>query len=222
MASRKRSFGYQLILADRPDLAFDLQQLRDDVAAKGSLDQIAVELEATGSGSAFAIRTNALRTLGVRISRDYENAAKALGWIAARDARLGVWGSCVCAREALRFVPMEDPSLLRAVELTEASLVDAGKAKSASKARRQVDTGGGELLEYYVRRSVGFESYSSAVVYAAFAIASASSATVPSSGDDTRDVEIGIELYDRLKEGELRRLVGVIADALPGFPVRVR
>ncbi len=208
MAPRKRSFGNELILASRPDLEFDLDQLPRagksrlfNLYRDGTLDQIAIELEIVGTGtiSAMTLRTNALAALGRRIAREYTQADTALRWLAEQDRDLGVWGACVCAREALRSAGKPRPS--RAIEAAEGWLAgttsekDVRETKDFSYSYREADAA------YYAAAAVSDPAYyaPSAAYYAS-----------------------GASRTTRASAAELLRLVAVIADALPVMPVRVR
>ncbi len=109
MKPYETSFGCQLVLWTRPDLAFDIEQLPEPLVLKGSLDQIALELELMRSGNALEIRTKALAAFAKTLLERYNNAEKGIEFIVDRDHDMGVWAACVCARDALQWIPESKP-----------------------------------------------------------------------------------------------------------------
>ncbi len=205
MAVPKQSLGYELILADRPDLAFDLEQLPRVMIEKGSLDQIAIELELMRSGESIALRTNALHALSKRVLLEYSAANEALEWIASRDFDIGVWGACVCARQALRFVPESETLPLRLIETAEQYLLGFMPLKEARRVVSVPNPSSNRHAGYAAQYPLLNPSYS------AFHASHASHVF----GDD-------YSITEDFQANEILRLVAVIADALPGMPVRVR
>ncbi len=95
MAPARPSFGYRLVLESSPRIAFDLEQLPDEIVRYGTIDDVAWELERMGTGSALAIRTEALR--------GYARRAETYGQSMFGEARL---------REMLRVLVISDPFLV--------------------------------------------------------------------------------------------------------------
>lgn len=177
-----------------------------------SVDRIARAIEASGYGSAAAHRTAILRALGEHL-RAYTDAREALQWLASLDHRLAVWGACACAREVLRFVPEGEERPLRAIETTERWLawqatIDEVQwaqdgAWKAWRANTSAAATAASAAAYVARAHVASSAY-----YAAVAAA------------DTAAGDAGPK-WIAARAAELRRLVGVIADALPGLPPEI-
>ncbi len=98
-------FGHHSVLISYSSLHFDLSQLSPEIARYGSIDQVAIELERMGSGSALEIRTNTLRDIGQRMWRDYNDPVKAMEWLATQSPRIGLWAACAVARTLLERAP---------------------------------------------------------------------------------------------------------------------
>ena len=160
-----------------------------DESECGSVDKIARAIEASGYGEATAHRAAILRAIGEHL-RAYTDACEALRWLTTIDRRLAVWGACVCAREALRFVAEGEERPLRAVETAERWLAGLATIEEARAA--------------------------SAAAYAASAAAANSAATAAANSAE-RAGYYGVG-WPAIRTAELTRLVGVVADALPGLP----
>ncbi len=111
-------FGFELVVQGRPDLEFDLAQLTKEMRLEGSVDDIAIELEVMGSGSALTIRTATYRwfadSLRARKKFTYE---KVVRHIAQRDERLSAWLSYTSA--AYAWSKVTEPFDTRAAYLLE-------------------------------------------------------------------------------------------------------
>ena len=178
-----------------------------------SVDRIARALEASGCGSAAAHRTAILRALGEHLRAQYTDARNALQWLATIDRRLAKWGACACAREALRYVPAGEERPLRAIETTErwlagqATLDDVQLARDAAyEALRAADA------------ATTYAATANAAVYAAVAAAAASAYASASAYAAAAYAGWGTPKWTTAYAAEIARLVGVIADALPGIP----
>ncbi len=225
MAKTKRSFGCGLILASRPDLKFDAEQIPKHVSERGSIDDVAVELERIGSGSAHVIRTNALALLGARVKRDGVEATKTLRWLISKDRDIGVWSGCACVREALRSVHKETRYPLRwlaAIEGWLAGTVDPSVLNEMHTQSR----------EMFLRGFATVETSAYFTIESARSVLAAATATTPTGLDEislsaanAANVAAYVSPNEhtwKTRDAEMRRLVSVIADALPGMPVRAR
>ena len=118
MPAQRVCFGYEMIKASQPHLAFTLKQLPKSLrqadppsrlAPRDKLDLIAVELDAIGAGDAVAIRTTALRGLVVYLRNEYvrlpyNRPADAIGWLTRRSGTLAIWIAWICARSVAPLV----------------------------------------------------------------------------------------------------------------------
>ncbi len=225
MVPSSRSPGYAFILEARPDLAFDLEQLsgiklRSDnpksplLVDYGSIDEIAIELEIAGSGNATKIRTDALRALGLRLQREYSLASDAIAWLGQIDFMLGVWSACACARDALRFVPEGEERPRLAIEASERWVLGVASYNEVSAARKDV------------RIAVAYAPSISAANAALSAAAASGDGSLRRAADNASAASAifrgASKTWEEAISEEQLRLVGVIADALPGLPVRYR
>ena len=179
-----------------------------DESECGSVDKIARAIEASGYGEATAHRAAILRAIGEHL-RAYTDACEALRWLTTIDRRLAVWGACVCAREALRFVAEGEERPLRAVETAErwlAGLATIEEARAASAAA-------------YAASAAAYAASAAAANSAATAAAAAAanSAATAAANSAERAGYYGVG-WPAIRTAELTRLVGVVADALPGLP----
>lgn len=179
-----------------------------------SADRIARAVEASGYGSAAAHRTAILRAIGEHL-RAYDDAGEALRWLARLDQRLATWGACACAREVLRYVRDGEERPLRAIETTERWIAGQTTLDDVQLARTVAwracrDSSSADAAAYvsaaYAASDTTTYSFGAAAVYAANGAAYAV--------NDRRSAPAWAAAHT----AELRRLVAVIADALPGLP----
>ena len=202
-----------------------------------SVDRIARAVEASGYGEATAHRTAILRAIGEHLRAQYTDAREALRYLAGLDRRLAVWGACVCAREALRFVPEGEERPLLAIETTErwiagqATLDDVQRAWAGARAAWRgsaADAAASSSAYATVRAAaVAATDYAradaaDAAAYArAAAYATADAAAYAAACATATAARRSAAAWKAARNAELRRLVGVIADALPGLPPEV-
>lgn len=103
----KICFGYELIRASQPRLAFDLRQVPkeirrwdpalDGAAQRDKLDLVAAELERLGAGDALRIRNDALRGLAIYMRQTWNRPSDAVGWLSTRSGPLATWVAWICA-----------------------------------------------------------------------------------------------------------------------------
>ncbi len=213
------SFGYRIIAESSPDLAFDLDQLPDTVAAYGSLDEIALELEVMGSGDATYIRTAALRWFAqdLIVSTRGAGVESMMYRIASNDQQMAVW----CLRECLT---QFSPNRLLQLE----SIKDVLKALHDWVSEDE-DLRLAYLVELANRRSSGVVIPNLRDMYMA----------ISSTAMLTLRGQISID-YGREASNAIRQILNImgrrgfsvdqredlvreaIVTALPGMPVRVR
>ncbi len=216
MATLPRSFGYARILSSKPDLEFDLEQLPPEMIADGSIDDISLELEIMGAGSAIEIRTRALRDLATKMRSSFSAGDDAVRWLATMDHDLAVWCACVCVREALSLVPAGELRPLAAIQTIEASLQYTLEAGTLLKAMRSAHDAHlvlseGASIAAYAASCAAFAAHSDRTN---FVSQNAGFAVRYSAAANDRRKEVRFEI--------INRMLGVIVDALPGMPVRVR
>ena len=186
-----------------------------DASEGTSVDRIARAIEASGYGSAAAHRTAILRALGEHLCVQYTDARKVLQWLATLDRRLAVWGACACAHTALRYVPAGEHRPLRAFETTERWLAGAATIEEVRVARERAKAAAAvaSAASAYAADSASVAAYAA---YAAASATDASAAYAVRAADAAADAAYAAGTTARA--AELSRLVGVIADALPGIP----
>jgi len=176
-----------------------------------SIDRIARAVEASGYGEATAHRTAILRALGEHLRAQYTDAREALRWLATIDRRLATWGACACAREVLRFVPEGEERPRLAIEAIERWLAGQAKLDEVSAARRSAWAA---WTDDYVYAA----SAAHAAVHAAHAAHAADTAADAAAASSVSAKNWGTLDWGSARNAELTRLVGVVADALPGLP----
>ena len=179
-----------------------------------SIDRLARAIEASGYGEATTHRTAILRALGEHLRAQYTDAREALRWLAAIDRRLAVWGACACAREVLRYVPEGEERPRLAIEAIERWLAGQAKLDEVSAARRSA-------WEAWTDDYVYAASAAHAAVHAAHAAHAADTAADAAAASSVSAKNWGTPDWGSARDAELARLVGVVADALPGLPSEV-
>ncbi len=183
-----------------------------DESECASVDRIARAIEASGYGSAATHRTAILRAIGDHM-RTYDDAREALRWLASLDHRLATWGACACAREALRFVQAGEERPLLAIETTERWIAGLATLDDVQRAQDGAWKAWRGCAAYYAAYAYAAYAAYAAAAYAAYAAAAyaayayAANARAPA--------------WDAARIAELTRLVGVVADALPGLPEEI-
>jgi len=200
-----------------------------DASEGTSVDRIARAIEASGYGSAAAHRTAILRALGEHLCVQYTDARKVLQWLATLDRRLAVWGACACAHTALRYVPAGEHRPLRAFETTErwlagaATIEEVRVARERAKAAAAVASAASAYAAYAAATAAAVAAYAAdSASVAAYAAAYAAAAYTANARAPAWDADAADAAADAAgttaRAAELSRLVGVIADALPGIP----
>ena len=213
----KTVYGFAKLTVD----PFELKQV--PVEQRKSVDRIALAVEENGGQRAIITRTLILRKIGDALRATYTDARNVPRWLAILDRRLAVWAACVCAREALRFVPEGEHRPRVAIETTERWLAGAATTEEVEEARQQA-----------WRASATAATAARAAAYAAYAAYAAASATDASAAYAVRAADAAdaaadaayaanarAPAWDAARIAELARLVGVVADALPGLPPEV-
>ena len=185
--------------------------LDEDSPDCASVDRLALAIEASGCGSAAAHRTAILRAIGEHLRATYTDAREALRYLATLDRRLAVWGACACAREVLRFVPEGEERPRLAIEAIERWLAGQAKLDEVSAARRSAWAA---WTDDYVYAA----SAAHAAVHAAHAAHAADTAADAAAASSVSAKNWGTPDWGSARTAELTRLVGVVADALPGLP----
>ncbi len=191
-----------MILAGRPDLAYDLGEIPESIREEGSIDAIATELEIIGSGLALDIRTSALLALREKITREFDDARTALRWLADRDTRLAAWASCACARRALtlRNSGMQDAEkFVSMVEGWVRGVVDIEIVDSAYNTLRPRT--GRTVTEYIEEAARDTFNLQCGAAISAWAIARVGFPRARSTMDVAKE------------------FVATVADAMPSFPI---
>ncbi len=216
MSAPKTSFGYRLVIADRPDLRFDLEELPLVVRYLGSLDEVARELEIQGSGNATAIRTNALRAFGERFVVSKETMQAFTVRLFRVDRDMAAWCASSCCRHMLATFGL---NASRAEAMTQALDTLDGYLRG-EVARADLEPIAVRLL---TDPKLRINCIDEAVRYAL---------VVPQNHgrySACRSISSVAIALERFSDGDgqgvdarLRGLRSVIADALPGMPVRMR
>ena len=202
-----------------------------------SLDEAVQRIADYTGDDPYEIRNIVLFRLSEYVANSFDDAREALRWLGGLDHEIGVWAACQVAREALRFVPEGEQRPRIAIEVTEAwvrrkaSLAKAMKARDAAYAASSYASDAAAYAAYAAdaATSAATSAYSAyaasaaaanaaadantayATAYAASAAAGAASAA---SVADTYS-----EQWYAVRDAELQRLVGVVADAIMSFPV---
>lgn len=191
----------------------DLREVPHD--SRFGVDRLARALEINGSGPALYYRTSILVALGKHMRAAYTDAREAQVFLAWFDRRTAVWATCVLARMCLADVPADDPRPLAAIEVTERWLAGAATLEEVRAARKG--------------------AYARGVDPAVLAGFMAACSTAGGTNARCADTRHAVDIVDattrvcvrrrgvfsdwrREAKVEHRRLVGVIADALPGLP----
>ena len=189
-----------------------------DESECASVDRIARAVEASGYGEATAHRTAILRAIGEHL-RAYTDACEALRWLASLDHRLATWGACACARGALRYVKDGEHWSLRAIETTERWLAGQATLDEVRESRHGA----------WAAWSATADAACAAAAYAAYVThgaiysvtCSGASAAYAATAYAATAARRSAAAWDAARNAELTRLVGVVADALPGLPPEV-
>ncbi len=220
MAPPKTSLGYTAVLRAMPNLEFDLEQLEPKIREKGTIDQIAVELEVQGSGNATSIRTAAMRELGGWINEQYQDARQAIQWIGTRDKDIAVWCACVCVMETL--VPANEGFSYPRRVIDAAKEYLEGRARSNDLALLAAQ-GRAIALVYRPDSSGSIPIYYGPSIAGQYTMEAANYGDSPIVGATASYAVRGISLARGTEwKYEAERMVKVIANALPGMPVRAR
>ena len=182
-------------------------------------DGIALAIERSGGADRQVTRTKILRAIGAEIKERFTTADDVVRWLPSLDKRLAQWAAITAARS------VED---LDSSGKSKKALDDAEKLMSDPKHFYKAKESALEAFETYssnlyaplkaaksaieASNSVAFQPYRSPNAVYAVMEASDALASVGYNRADDRDI-----LPNRYKK-EIRRLVSVIADALPGLP----
>lgn len=112
------SFGYRCVLESHGELRGEMRELPSEIKQKGTVDDIAIELEALNLGNARTIRTTALKQLGEKLRRNHKTAYDAIYDIQSKDYKLALWMVSACVRKSAALVENQEPR--ECVELVEA------------------------------------------------------------------------------------------------------
>lgn len=177
-----------------------------------SLDRLVLVLEQIGAGSRYVLRPKILRALAEHIVASGLDARYAILYLVGLDRRIAVWAACVCARQALVFVPKGEMRPLRAIETTEAWLAGLATAADVMAARLATE---------------GMQSGTTSLDYAAHA-AAAAARIQPGSGDVAYAADATAYAFSRASgtmadykttyAAAVQALVTSIVGALPGMP----
>ncbi len=218
MYKERAGLGYSFVLISRPDLEFDLEQLSDKMVEEGTIDEIAIELELMGSGSARTIRTNALRRLGVFCTSQDNKASDMLRFMAKNDPALAAWAGAACVREFLIVVPAAESRPRLAVEAVEQWCAGSVSNEELLIAARRARNAGNDFIEGPLARAY----FACDAAYFLAAWTGSPGAAPDTMADMVRIAVRVVATAEGDREAEDRRLTKTIADVLPGMPVRVR
>ena len=193
-----------------------------------SLDQAVKRIADFTGDDPYKIRNTALLRLSEYVASNFDDARGALRWLTDIDKKLGAWAACQVAREALRFVSEDEQRPRIAIEVTEAwvrgeaSLARVKKARDAAWAAYYAsndadDDNDDDATNAAARAAAIAAAYAAAAtVDAAYASPAASSAASASAYNAYDASEY--DAWDAVRDADIQRLVGVVADAIMSFP----
>ena len=214
----KTVYGFAKLVVE----PFELKQV--PVKQRKSVDRIALAVEENGGQRAIITRTLILKKIGEHLRAQYTDAREALRYLAGLDRRLATWGACACAREALRFVPSDEARPLRAIEATERWLAGQATLDEVRESRHGAWAAWSDATAATAAADAAHAAYAAATAaaVAAYAADSASVAAYAAAyAAAAYTANARAPAWDAARIAELARLVGVVADALPGLPPEV-
>jgi len=159
------------------------------------------------------------------------NPVSMLRWLMQRNRRLGVLGACVCARWALRWVPVDEKRPLRAIETAEAWVRKEATAEQARAAAHTAwayyriaasTSNSAAYAAYAAYQSAAATEYNSADYMGQAASAAANACDAAAFESTAGTDEHGASYFDRVSELARWELCDVIRFRVDPFARRVR
>ena len=205
-----------------------LALITDPLAAEDVADELEAKTRKLPAvtPSVFAdLGANALSAWKITVAQwvmTQADARPALRALIAYDRRLGVWGACQVAREALSYVFVGEDRPRIAIETTEAWVV--GRASIEQVRQSAAAANAAAVSAAYATSAAAWAAAAAAnaaadAAYAAYAATAAACATAAAAAAADAAYAYGSAKWNAARDAELIRFREVVANACMTFPV---